>query len=204
MLPLTALYLVRHGQSAANVNPAMRGPETPLTEVGRAQALRAAAAVSELGVEAVYSSPYRRARETAEPIAAALGLQVRPVEGFGEVDMGRLSNPVTPEECAAREATFSAMLAGDPSSRFPGGEEFADVVARVRSALRALVREKATSSRIAVVTHRVPIAAAAWICDPAGGPARAGTCGNASITTLRPEPDGHWALVAWADVSHLG
>ena len=116
------VYLVRHGESAGNVNPGMpRRDDPPLTDRGRAQAERAAAALAPLGVEAVYCSPLRRARETAAAIAAASHLPVRGVDGFAEVDMGNLSEPETTRDRAERDAIFSAWLAGDRSRRFPGG-----------------------------------------------------------------------------------
>ncbi|HET9599219.1 MAG TPA: histidine phosphatase family protein, partial [Anaeromyxobacteraceae bacterium] len=94
MPPPPVLYLVRHGESAGNVDPALRrGDDPPLTERGRAQAARAAAALAGKGVRAVFSSPLRRARETAGAIAAAAGVEVHAVDGFGEVEMGTLADP---------------------------------------------------------------------------------------------------------------
>jgi broad specificity phosphatase PhoE len=55
---------------------------------------------------------------------------------------------------------------------------------------------------VALVTHRMPIAAAAALCGP-GGPAGApGACPNGSITTLRREGEG-WRMVAWGEARHL-
>lgn len=70
---------VRHGQSTWNVMDRMQGQAVhpPLTEFGRAQAAKAAGALANRGVTAVLSSPALRARETADVIAAGLGLEVQ-------------------------------------------------------------------------------------------------------------------------------
>jgi hypothetical protein len=68
---------------------------------------------------------------------------------------------------------------------FPGGEDFESVMRRVREALRVLSREL-PARRLAIVTHRMPIAAAAALAGQVRPP---GACANGSITTLRQEGD---------------
>ncbi len=195
---------VRHGESAGNVNPASRrSDDPPLTERGRAQAARAAAALSRIGIDAVCSSPLRRARETAEAIAAAACAgAARTVQGFAEVDMGALSDAETPDGRAERESIFEAWLAGDRRRAFPGGEDFEAVVRRVREGLRALAAAS-PGARIVLVTHRMPIAAAAAMCEAGGATASAGGCANGSITAIESEDGERWRLVAWGDARHL-
>jgi ribonuclease H / adenosylcobalamin/alpha-ribazole phosphatase len=196
----SVLYLVRHGESAGNVNPgARRSEDPPLTDQGLAQASRAATALARLGIDAVYSSPLRRARETAEAIADAAGLEVRVRPELGEVDMGALADAATAEGRAERDAIFQAWLAGDRSRAFPGGEDFPAVLRRVREGLRAILAE-APAARVAVVTHRMAIAAAAEL---AGSEAR-GACPNGAITTIVPEDGDRLRLEAWGDARHLG
>jgi broad specificity phosphatase PhoE len=197
----TLLYLVRHGESLGNVNPGTRrSDDPPLTQRGREQAARAASALSRSGLDAVLTSPLRRARETADAIAAACGLAARAVDGFAEVDMGALADAADPAARAEREAVLSAWLRGDFARSFPGGEDFTAVQARVRTSLAALARGLA-GSRLTLVTHRVPLLAAATLCAP-GGAAATGACANGSITLLREDGDG-WRLLSWGDASHL-
>jgi broad specificity phosphatase PhoE len=186
------VYLVRHGESAANADPGVRrSDDPPLTPRGHEQAARAAAALARAGLDAVFSSPLRRARQTADAIASATGLVPAVLAGFAEVGMGMLTDPESPEGRAERDAIFSAWLAGDFRRGFPGGEGFADVVRRVHEALGAASRDP-RHGRIAIVTHRMPIAAAAAL---AGEPTPPGGCRNGSVTTLRQEGDG-WTLAA--------
>lgn len=197
----TLLLLVRHGESAGNVDPGLRrGADPALTDRGRDQADRAAAALRGAGLAAIYCSPLRRARETADAVARVAGLAVQVVDGFAEVDMGSLSDSVGEEDRARREAIFAAWLAGDRSRSFPGGEDFSAVARRVREGL-ATIASRSPGLRVAVVTHRMPIAAAASLCLEGGAGAR-GPCANGSITTVREE-GGRFHLVEWCDVRHL-
>jgi ribonuclease H / adenosylcobalamin/alpha-ribazole phosphatase len=199
----TTFYLVRHGESAANVDPQARRRDDPaLTERGRGQAARAAAALAGAGLAQVLCSPLRRARETAEPIAAAAGAPLSTVDGVHEVDMGALSGADAGAGRAEREAIFSAWLAGDRSRSFPGGEDFAAVARRVAARLAAIARD-APGARVAIVTHRMPIAAAASLCAPAAAAVPPGGCANGSITVVEADAGGALRLVVYGDARHL-
>lgn len=79
------LLLIRHGRPART--HAAEGPaDPPLTDLGYRQAEALAAWLAEEGVEAVYASPLRRARETAEPVAAKLGLTLGIDDRLSEYD----------------------------------------------------------------------------------------------------------------------
>src|ERR1700760_1752759 len=87
---VTTLLLVRHGQTATTgkVLPG-RAPGLHLADAGRQQAERAAARIAELDkVDAIYTSPLERARETAAPIAKARGLRAHVDRGLLECDFG--------------------------------------------------------------------------------------------------------------------
>lgn len=72
------IWWVRHGQSTWNALDRLQGHELgpPLTDLGRAQAETAAEALARRPVDQVLSSPAVRARQTAEIVAARLGLEV--------------------------------------------------------------------------------------------------------------------------------
>src|SRR6187455_99569 len=87
---VTTVLLVRHGQTATTgkVLPG-RASGLHLAEAGRQQAERAAARIAELArVDAVYTSPLERARETAGPLTKARGLRTRVERGLLECDFG--------------------------------------------------------------------------------------------------------------------
>ena len=89
--PVTTVLLVRHGQtpSTGKVLPG-RAPGLHLADAGREQAERAAERIAELArVDAVYTSPLERARETAAPIAKARGAALAvSTRGLLECDFG--------------------------------------------------------------------------------------------------------------------
>jgi probable phosphoglycerate mutase len=81
------LLLIRHALPVRIDEGAVDGPADPaLADLGRAQADALAAWLAEEAVDALWSSPMRRARETAAPLAARLGLETTVDEGLSEYD----------------------------------------------------------------------------------------------------------------------
>jgi probable phosphoglycerate mutase len=145
-------HLVRHGQTEWNLRGLYQGHEdSPLTALGLAQAEALAAKLAPLRAERLVSSDLGRARATAGRIAARLALPVELDARLRELDLGL---------AAGRDKGGLRELAGyelRPDWRFPGGESFTDLEARVLAALRELAHAARTAI---VVTHAGPIRAA--------------------------------------------
>ncbi len=155
----TLLLLVRHGQTptTGKVLPG-RAPGLHLGDAGRAQAEAAAAAIGALKqVDAVYSSPLERARETAAPIAAARGLKVQLDKGLLELDIGEWTGEELKK--AARKPEWRAVQRYPSGFRFPGGESFNELQARIVGAIARLVAAHPGGTVVAV-SHADPIKAA--------------------------------------------
>lgn len=114
-------WFLRHGETDANrLDLIVGSTDLPLNATGRAQAAQAAAVASRLGVDAVYSSALNRARDTANAVAAALGLAVTVVPGLAERSWGSfegrprgLRRPgVTPSGAETPEQFTERVLAG--------------------------------------------------------------------------------------------
>ena len=102
----TVTHLLRHGQTEHTPERRFSGRnELPLSLTGRAEAEAAAARAADLGIEVVVASPLRRTRETAEIVAAALGLPVEFDEDLVELDFGDLEG-LTFDEAAARSTRW--------------------------------------------------------------------------------------------------
>src|SRR5690606_21038559 len=87
----TELYLVRHGQTSANVNHLLVGAtDIPLDPLGERQAHQVGKRFSNIPVDAVLTSPLQRARRTAEAIAHTTGHNPQVVPGLSEIDFGRM------------------------------------------------------------------------------------------------------------------
>ena len=117
----------------------------------------AAAGYPGKGVAAVYASPMERARETASPIARALGLKVRAARGLNECQFGSWTGRRL-GDLAKLKAW--ATVQGQPSTfRFPGGESFAEMQARITGQVVELVALH-PGRTIVCVSHADPIKAA--------------------------------------------
>jgi len=111
----TEVWLIRH----ADCYEAMTVHEDPpLSETGREQARRLAERVNRAGYDAVFSSPLRRARETATAITEELAIDGRLVEVTTEVADGRVEFTEPPEQVVERmRASVDQAVAGSPGGR---------------------------------------------------------------------------------------
>jgi broad specificity phosphatase PhoE len=130
------VLLVRHGETDENAAARFQGRlDTRLNARGREQSRALAARLREEGVLALYSSPLRRARETAEIVGAALGLEVVLDERLVEADAGAWSGRLIADILAEHAEEYARWRAVDPAFRFPGGESVAEQSQRIGAAL---------------------------------------------------------------------
>jgi probable phosphoglycerate mutase len=157
------VLLVRHGQTptTGKVLPG-RTAGLHLAEAGRAQAetvaLRIAAMHNGTGkVAAVYSSPLERTRETAAPIAKALGVRVRRNRGLLEADFGDWTGKELKR--LAKLPEWRTVQRNPSGFRFPGGESFTEMQTRICGAIDDL-RAAHPGQTVVAVSHADPIKAA--------------------------------------------
>ncbi len=147
------LTLVRHGETAANVDGVWHGSiDTPLTERGHVQAARLASHLARLhpDVAAVYSSPLQRARDTAAPIGRLLGLTLRIEADLREYDIGRWEGKPFAE--LFREQRFFEHIRRDPHYAPHGGESPRQVTDRLAGALSRIAAAH-PGQRVVAVVH---------------------------------------------------
>jgi probable phosphomutase (TIGR03848 family) len=106
---------------------------------------------------AVYASPLERTTETARPIARHLGLRVRAERGLLECDFGEWTGSQLSRLQKLPE--WSWVQRWPSGFRFPGGESFLEMQARMASAIDRLVRRH-QGETIVAVSHADPIKAA--------------------------------------------
>ncbi len=149
------LMLVRHGEGRANVDGVIAGLSgcAGLTELGRLQvhALSARWAQTGFRPDVLVSSPVRRARETAEILAASMPwLGVVEDCALCEMHNGE-ADGLTWQEYDAKYERFNVIV--EPSRPFaPGAESWADVMARVRKCMEELASQHIGKTAV-VVTH---------------------------------------------------
>lgn len=152
------VYLARHGQTAYNLEGRFQGQQpVPLDEKGRTQAVELAERAAEHGFATLWSSTLLRARETAEVVAARIGLEPREDARLMETNAGDWTDRPFGEVQAQAPELFAKFVAGDPSFAFPGGESFAQQEVRVGAALDEV--EQGTLPAL-VVCHGMVIRAA--------------------------------------------
>jgi 2,3-bisphosphoglycerate-dependent phosphoglycerate mutase len=107
---VTEFYIVRHGQSQANLERVVQGPavDTPLTEKGIRQAEELAEAMKDKHFDAIYSSDTVRASQTAGIIAKRLGLQVHTSHQIRERSFGKYVG-MDVDEFLAKYRDFDSM-----------------------------------------------------------------------------------------------
>lgn len=153
-VPVTKVLLVRHGH-VEGIDPwRFRGRnDLPLTSLGLAQAEAVGERIAAgWSPAAVYASPLSRALDTAEAIAAPLGLAVRPEPELLEIDYGKFQG-LTREEALSSWPTEAKLWFRSPDvAHIPGGEDLSSVLARVQHGIRKLVRRHRNET-IVVVAH---------------------------------------------------
>jgi broad specificity phosphatase PhoE len=180
---IKSVYLARHGETAYNHEGRFQGQQqVPLNDTGRAQAAELAERAVAYGFRALWCSPLLRARETADIVAARIGLQ--PVEDprLMETDAGDWTDLTFAEVRAQAPERFDAFAAADPGFAFPGGESFAEQEMRVNAALE---RVQAGALPALVVCHGMVIRAALYTRAEDGQPPFQ-RVPNAAIVPLDP------------------
>jgi probable phosphoglycerate mutase len=156
-----SLLLLRHGETRHSRERRFSGrADPPLTDRGAAQSAAAArrlAALSASGLDvaAVLTSPLRRARATAEMVAAGLGLRPLADDDLAETDFG-VWEGLTFAEVRERYPRELAAWLGSTEVAPPGGESFAVIAARVRR-VRARLADTYSGRTLVVVSHVTPL-----------------------------------------------
>ena len=155
----TLFLLVRHGQTptTGKVLPG-RAAGLHLAEAGVAQAQAAADRIAVLArVDAIYSSPLERARETAAPIGKARGLKVGVDKGLLECDFGEWTGGELKKLMKLPE--WNTVQRAPSTFRFPGGESFTEMQGRMIGTIDRL-RAAHEGGVIVCVSHADTIKAA--------------------------------------------
>jgi broad specificity phosphatase PhoE len=155
-LPTTTV-LLRHGDTPLSAEKRFSGlGEATLTMAGAEQAREAALALrARGGIDAIVSSPLRRAWQSAEIAATILDMNVIADQDLRETDFGEWEG-LTFAQVRARWPERVKAWVADPGVAPPGGESFADTALRVRRAC-ARLKERYRHRTVLVISHVTPI-----------------------------------------------
>ena len=149
------LVLVRHGQTTANVAGALDTgePGELLTDLGAEQAAGLVERLEGRRIDAIFTSPLTRTRQTAAPLAAARGIEPVVLAGFREIIAGDLEMRTDRDSVILYHEVASSWAHGDLARRMPGAENGEEVFARFGAAVARARRTVGEDGTAVVVAH---------------------------------------------------
>ena len=152
-MPVTKLYLVRHGQSDGNAEGRFGGHgPTPLSDLGRKQAEATAKLLKKEGVNAIYSSDLHRALQTAEPLSQLTGIPVVQTSAFRERNVGVLEGLTFDESKQTFPDDYYALVNRNVHHVITDGESYRHLLRRSTTQLWEILRDH-MGGRIAIFSH---------------------------------------------------
>jgi broad specificity phosphatase PhoE len=192
---MATLLCVRHGETDANLAGRWQGhDDQPLNATGRRQAQAAVPVLRRLGIDEIVASDLSRARETAEPLARALGRSVEVRADLREIDVGSWAG-LDREQVVARYPE-DARRHADGGTGWTDGETYDELAVRVVAAVDDLLASRADDVTVAVFCHGGVVralAAAAVGLSVRGARLCLGTPVHLGLTTVTVR-DGRWRL----------
>lgn len=152
-MPVTKLYLVRHGQSAGNAEGRFGGHgPTPLSELGFQQAKMTAQALAREKIDAIYTSDLLRAVQTAEPLAKLLDLPIVKTSAFRERHVGVLEGLTFDESKESFPKDYYALVNRNIHHVITKGESYRHLLRRATGELRDILRGH-YGERVVIFSH---------------------------------------------------
>jgi 2,3-bisphosphoglycerate-dependent phosphoglycerate mutase len=209
----TQILFIRHGETAWNRIKRIQGHiDIPLAESGVEQARQLGERLAQEAqaggrLDAIWSSDLMRAQQTAQPIAAALGLPVQLTEGLRERNYGAFQGHDSDEIAERFPDEYAHWQTRDPGFAPPEGESQREFYHRVLHALEPILQMH-PGGRIACVAHGGVLDCVYRFANGLALDApRAWPLLNTSMNIVDFERDDYVTqarVVAWGDVTHLG
>jgi len=210
---MTTIYLMRHGQSQANVERIFANGDEgfPLTEEGIRQAEMAARFLRLKDIRRIYSSPILRAIETSSIVSSELEIEAKPLDEIREFHVGELEGKLIEGEAASAFLKLVRdWIAGKKDERIPEGESHRQVITRFWKAINTIVDECPEGEVLAVSHGGFLSMTLPFVCngiDPEDFFSRSGvSIANCAITTVKACRYGDSIsldLLDWANISHM-
>ncbi|MEJ7847774.1 MAG: histidine phosphatase family protein [Pyrinomonadaceae bacterium] len=152
-MPVTRLYLIRHGQSAGNAEGRFGGHgPTPLSELGMRQAEVTGEMLAKERISAIYSSDLHRAVQTAEPLAKLLDIPISKTEAFRERHVGVLEGLTFDESKQTFPKDYYALVNRNIHHVITQGESYRNLLKRSTGELWDILRNH-QGGKVAVFSH---------------------------------------------------
>jgi broad specificity phosphatase PhoE len=204
------LYLVRHGENVANLTKefSFKKVDYSLTPRGRLQARQTGDLFVGKKVDAIYSSPLKRAFETAEIISEKIGVPITVEEDFREINIGVLEDmPPTAPTWDIHNQIIAQWFEGNFSARFPEGDDYPSLWRRFQHGLNLALKGR-EDQHVMIVGHSgmFTMVMSAFCPHEKTEDIHSVENKNCSVTTIQADRmKGAYIgrLIKWADASHL-
>jgi broad specificity phosphatase PhoE len=197
------LLLLRHGQTHGNTAGALDTavPGLHLTDLGRAQAEAAARALADRRIDQIYVSTLTRTHQTAAPLATALGLALRELDGLREISAGDFEMGSDHDSIAGYIGTIADWIERRYDARMPGGEsghEFLDRYDAAVAEIHRAVQDAGGDSALAV-SHGAAMRTwvSARVQDVESHARATDPLHNTACIELTGDPTSGWQVHAW-------
>ena len=151
---MAQMFLIRHGETAWNVEEVYRGTiDVSLSEVGIKQAEALGKHLSQVKLDAIYSSPLKRALETASWVAKYQGIAVIVKQGLIDFNFGEWQGLSEQDVKGLYPALHNEWRTDPQRVRIPGGENLEEVRERGLNVVKEIISEH--EGNVALVSHRV-------------------------------------------------
>lgn len=148
------IFLLRHGESEWNAEYRVQGNLDPaLSKKGIRQAGRVAKRLSECGIKKIFSSPLKRAYQTAKIISAKIGIRIRKNGGLKEICLGEIQGRTLDEVEKAFPGFLKKWRDKPGSIRIKGAETVSRFKKRVGRTFRKIVDSCGNEETVLIVTH---------------------------------------------------
>ena len=205
----TRIVFIRHGETDWNRIKRIQGHiNIPLNDIGFEQARRIAARMAReagaaRGIDAVYASDLVRARQTAEPTVAALGLSLRLQQGLRERAYGVFQGHDSDEIADRFPDAYAVWQTRDPGFAPEGGESPRVFYHRVLHTVAQIAAEHPNGGIVCVTHGGVLDCVYRYAHGLALDAPRDYPLLNASLNTVEIDEAGRASIVEWGDVTHL-
>ena len=204
-MPTTQLYLIRHGQSEANLRSCFLGHgDLDLTDLGRRQAALTAFYLQGIHADAIYASDLQRAVHTAQATATPRGMAVTADRRLREINAGEWDFRPFTELAAAYPTEYDLWQHNIGLAACVGGESVVQLQSRIVAAVTDLA-QRHEGQTLFLFLHATPIRVLRAACEglPPENIQSIPWASNASVTHMRYE-NGRLALVEYSTDHFMG